>query len=275
MVRRLVPFSGVALAASLAGSEVSAAEARQPDQHFSIDPVADIVLSAGGAGGAGLTELILSTGEIVPQLPSSQGANALLSIDRVAVTQTIDPHAAGYSDIGLGLAVGFAALDPILSGFRDGPDAALVDAVIYAESLSLTLAFTDITKIAVRRPRPIDYKNMSTSDTNMELSFFSGHASICSATTATATYLAFIRSPHSPRPWITLAAGTLLTAFVSVERVRSGQHFPTDVVAGTLVGAAIGVLVPHLHRHKDEAPSLWIGVAPSQGGALVDGQGVL
>jgi undecaprenyl-diphosphatase len=252
----------------------------QVGQHFSIDPVADGVLIGGGGGLAGLLSLVLSTGEITATPPGP--TSNLLSIDRVAVTQTIDPHAALYSNIALYSAIGFAALDPILSGVRDGWDAALVDAVMYGESFALTEMVTDITKIAVRRPRPIDYidcpygsaASSSCTGTNYQLSFFSSHASSVASIGATATYLAFQRTTaRSPRPWITLAASVLLTAFVSYERVRAGVHFPTDVIAGSMAGAAIGVLVPHLHRHKEEAPPVWIGVAPSPhgGGALTLG----
>jgi membrane-associated phospholipid phosphatase len=56
------------------------------------------------------------------------------------------------------------------------------------------------------------------------------------------------------------------TAFVSYERVRAGMHFPSDVVAGSLAGAAVGVLLPHLHRYAQEAPAVWVGVAaPTRG----------
>jgi undecaprenyl-diphosphatase len=258
--------------------------AKQPDQHFTIDPVSDITLTGAGAGLSALLDLILSTGEIKPSPVQPGDESKLLGIDRVAVTQTIDPHAATYSDVGLAVAIGFAALDPFLSAHRDGWDAALVDAVMYAESLSLTEAITDITKISVRRPRPIDYINCAStattvsgvcSNTNLELSFFSGHAAIAGAVTGTATYLAFQRSRHSVRPWITLAAGTLLTAFIGYERVRSGNHFPTDVIAGATVGGALGVLVPHLHRHTEDAPTVWIGLAPVPGGTTLTVQGIL
>jgi undecaprenyl-diphosphatase len=147
---------------------------------------------------------------------------------------------------------------------------------MYAETISLTEMLTDITKIAVRRPRPIDYVNCypltpanqaNCSGTDLQLSFYSGHAATTAAITATATYLAFSRSgPRSVRPWLTLGIGTAITGFVSYERVRSGNHFPTDVIAGAMAGAAVGVLVPHLHRHKEEAPPVWIGVAPAPGG---------
>jgi membrane-associated phospholipid phosphatase len=254
---------------------------RLPDsQHFTIDPVVDGLLIVGGTSFDILLGLVLSTGEIQPQLPGDPAR--LLSIDKVAVTQHIDPHAGTYSDIGLWMATGFAVLDPILSGVRDGRRAFAVDATMYAESIAITEAFTEATKIGVRRPRPIDYANCRgssappggcTSDTNLQLSFFSGHASRSAAIAATATYLAFARSGwHSPRPWITLAAGTLLTAFVSYERVRSGEHFPTDVIMGSMAGAGIGVLVPHLHRRPHyhggelETPSVLIGYAPVPGG---------
>jgi len=109
-----------------------------------------------------------------------------------------------------------------------------------------------------------------TSNTDLQLSFFSGHASTAGAISATATYLAFMRSgPRTARPWITLGVGTLLTAFISYERVRSGEHFPTDVIMGSLAGAGIGVLVPHFHRrpHYHEstycAPPVIIGFAPT------------
>ena len=63
-----------------------------------------------------------------------------------------------------------------------------------------------------------------------------------------------------------------LTAFVSYERVRSGEHFPTDVIMGSMAGAAIGVLVPHFHHrpHLQEksycAPPVWIGFEPRSNG---------
>ena len=92
----------------------------------------------------------------------------------------------------------------------------------------------------------------------------SSHTSFVSASVATATYLSFVRHPHSFRPWLTLVLGTALTAFVSYERVRAQAHFPSDVVAGAVVGAGVGVLVPHLHHTTSvEQRRVWIGASPA------------
>jgi membrane-associated phospholipid phosphatase len=280
----------VVLTASAAGPAPARAEEHAvpmftDSQHFTIDPVVDGMLVVGGATFDELLGLILATGELRPLPPGP--SNKLLSIDRYAVTQTIDPNAGRNSNFGLWAAYGYALLDPILSGVRDGRRAFFVDAILYADSAVIASALTEMTKIAVRRPRPIDYKNCGAEstatfcqdDTNLQLSFFSGHASATAALSGTATYLAFARSGwRSKRPWITLAAGTLLTAFVSYERVRSGDHFPTDVIVGSMVGGGIGVLVPHLHRRPhyhgqelDEPPVI-IGYAPTPGGGSVTAQ---
>lgn len=266
------------------GADAPAPAGPPESQRFTIDPVADGVLIGAGVGFSQILARVISTGELKPTLPAD--SSVLLSIDRIAVTQTIGPHAAMYSNIGLVAAYGYAVLDPVMSGFRDGPRALLVDGIMYAESISITWVATDLTKVAVRRPRPVDYVTCAASktegcasDTNLQLSFFSGHASVTGTISATATYLAFIRAPHTPRPWITLGVGIALTTFVSYQRVRSGDHFPTDVIMGSLGGAAIGVLVPHFHRrryyHEDEtgAAPTWLGFTPSAhgGGSVAAG----
>ena len=57
---------------------------------------------------------------------------------------------------------------------------------------------------------------------------------------------------------------------VSVERVRAGAHFPTDVLGGAMAGAGDGLLVPHLHREDTvKQRAVWVGYTPvhTQGGA--------
>ena len=95
-------------------------------------------------------------------------------------------------------------------------------------------------------------------------------AATTAAVAATASYLAFARAPGTPRPWITMGVGAAVTTVTCVGRVRSGEHFPTDVIAGAMAGFGIGILVPHSHRA--EAPTqrpIWIGAAPIDDGGII------
>jgi len=255
--------------------EPQLAEAARPGRiTFDIDPFVDSALIGVSLGFAGTLELINSTGEIRPQQISSNfDRSKLISIDRPAARRTPDPNASSYSTLGLGAAVAFALIDPVLSGYREhSVQTGIADAFLYVEAISFTLATTNIVKMAVRRPRPIAYidaeknkgdPNYANNSTDSALSFFSGHAATTATISATATYLAFVRSPHTARPWLTLGVGTALTTFVSIERVRAGRHFPTDVIAGAIAGASIGVLVPHIHRTDDiKQRRVWIGFQP-------------
>jgi membrane-associated phospholipid phosphatase len=280
MVLRMGTLAGAVMVfPAMARGDTPAPPVKPTDgEYFTIDPVSDGVVIGVGVGFSQILGAVLGTGEIRPTLPGDP--KILLGIDRIAVTQKVDSHADLYSSIGLYAAYGYAVLDPVFSGVRTGRKGLLVDAILYAESISLSWAITNLIKIAVRRPRPIDYATCAASetgrcanDTNLQLSFFSGHASTTAAISATATYLAFMRAPlNSARPWITLGVGIALTTFVSYERVRSGAHFPTDVIMGSLAGAAVGVLVPHNHRrrfiheHEVGAAPTWIGLGPVGGG---------
>gem|GEM_PF-825962 len=266
-------------------------EAPKGRSTFDIDPIADSAMIAVSLGFYGTLEAINSTGEIRPQqIAANFDTNHLIGIDRGAVTQTPDPSARSRSTIGLGIVAAYAVIDPILSGVRErNVQTGLADFFMYAESVSFTLAMTSIVKMAVRRPRPIAYieanahkddPDYSNSSTDSSLSFFSGHAALTATISSTATYLAFVRAPHSARPWITLAAGVGLTTFVSFERVRAGQHFPTDVIAGAIAGAGIGLVVPHLHRTDEiKQRRIWVGFSPlrsleSERGGLLNVSGV-
>lgn len=235
------------------------------------DPIADGCIIVVSLGSAGVLELINSTGEIRPQqiVPGFK-ASQLIWLDRGAVKSSYSTSAGSLSNLGLGAAGLFAIVDPILSGFREhSVQSGLVDGIMYAETVSLTLALTNVVKMAVRRPRPIAYAEAeahvddptySNTSTDSSLSFFSGHASMTGAIGATATYLAFTRSPSSWRPWVTLVAALGVTSFTSYERVQAGKHFPTDVIAGAFAGAGIGVVVPHLHRTEEVSQRpVWVG----------------
>lgn len=124
------------------------------------------------------------------------------------------------------------------------------DLLVVAEAIALTGAMQTIMKFTFRRPRPIRYTDEPLGTFEQEVSFPSGHTAMVAAATTALTSTAFLRHPRSPVKYVVLASGLLLTTLTGLSRVESGQHFPTDVIVGALVGGFAGVAVPWLHRKE-------------------------
>ena len=130
----------------------------------------------------------------------------------------------------------------------------LLPVVLAAESFLLTSSLTNFTKELVQRPRPYRYNPDAPvhlhGDDESYLSFWSGHTANCAALTFTAASV-LQRSDLSrgAKTGVWIGAATV-PAVMGYLRVRSGKHFPTDVIAGYAVGAAIGWLVPYVHRKE-------------------------
>jgi len=127
-----------------------------------------------------------------------------------------------------------------------------------AESYFLLKGVTYTTKGLVGRKRPYLYNtSMSAAerlgvtgegDNDAVLSFFSGHAA--SSFLAATLMSQVFTDVYGRSTWSNIVWGTSLSmaALTSYARVRAGMHYPSDVVAGAVVGGAIGILVPRLHR---------------------------
>lgn len=245
-IAALLPIIGLLTATATANAAPQSAMTSST-AHMAIDPVTDGALLTTSLAFALLLEGIVGTGELRPQEPVDE--SVLLGIDRWrAESDYVQDD--NISNIGL-LAMGaYVLADIVLVEALDRGDRWYEYLVVYGESAAITLAVTDLAKIAVRRPRPVAYRLARTGETqastNTALSFFSGHASMAGALAGSATYLAWTRNSPT-EAWIVTAGGGLLTALVSTMRVVEGKHFPSDVLAGALVGYAIGVLVPHMH----------------------------
>lgn len=120
------------------------------------------------------------------------------------------------------------------------------------ETFVVNVGITNMVKNAAHRTRPFVYNENAPMDIKMKkdarLSFFSGHTSTVSSLSFFAAQAFTDYHPQSkalPFVWGTAVALPALTGYL---RVRAGKHFPTDVLTGYLIGAAIGVIVPRLHR---------------------------
>jgi membrane-associated phospholipid phosphatase len=98
------------------------------------------------------------------------------------------------------------------------------------------------------------------------LSFVSGHAATSFALAVASGTVATIRRRRlAPLVW---AAGLTLAAGTSYLRLASDEHYLSDVVGGAVVGGALGVAMPLLHR-RDDDERLVATAAPAPGGALL------
>lgn len=127
--------------------------------------------------------------------------------------------------------------------------------VLMLESVSTAGAIYTISAGLVNRARPRVYDENLALDTRIDndnqRSFFSGHVAASAATTffvAQVLHDYFPDSAVQPFIWGTAAA---IPAAVGYFRIKSGNHFLTDVLLGYAIGAASGVLIPNLHKRKD------------------------
>lgn len=124
--------------------------------------------------------------------------------------------------------------------------------LLYAETMAIAGGLTNITKAGFGRARPYVYgpewipgTELSSGD---QAAFVSGHTSLSAAGSF---FFARVFADYHPdsklKPYVWGVAVTL-PALTGYLRVRAGRHYPTDVIAGYGLGAAVGWLVPTLHK---------------------------
>jgi undecaprenyl-diphosphatase len=121
------------------------------------------------------------------------------------------------------------------------------EALAVAMSLAGAILISDLVKLLVSRPRPTVEHLQTVSGS----SFPSGHA-----TQASAFWFSLVlalRAAGAPRR-VTPVAGTLallIVLAVAASRVILGVHYPSDVVAGTLLGTGWAVYVSRCVREPE------------------------
>lgn len=128
-------------------------------------------------------------------------------------------------------------------------------AIMAIETVLITGGITGITKSAVQRLRPFTYNpNVSLDEKltlNSRLSFFSGHASMTSGLSFFTAKVITDMNPTMKNKGLIWTAAAAFPAAIGYFRYQAGKHFPTDVIAGYTIGAAVGILVPTLHMNKN------------------------
>lgn len=124
------------------------------------------------------------------------------------------------------------------------------------ETLALNNALTGLTKEIFKRQRPLLYNPECPIDMklsrNATSSFISGHTSNVAAMSFMTAQIYSDLNPEGKNKGIVWGTAAIVPAVTALLRVKAGRHFPTDVMVGYLVGAAVGILVPRLHRQTVE-----------------------
>ncbi|MBU6324580.1 MAG: phosphatase PAP2 family protein [Bacteroidetes bacterium] len=123
--------------------------------------------------------------------------------------------------------------------------------LVCSQSLLWTMNITQGIKLMKLRSRPLVYAlNTPESVKNnidARYSFISGHSSaaFCLATSFTLA-MKQMNMPATRRT-ILSAASFITAGGIAVMRVAAGKHYPTDVLAGILVGCGVALLNHQLH----------------------------
>lgn len=245
----------VALSVELWGARPASAETAEPDLSlYRLHPAIDTGLVLSGVA--------LWTGAFA--IVSSQTPNRLCNPCDPSELNPIDRpfiqfheqtwRRVGDSMYGLPFLM-FLVLDARDVGFRKWR-IWLTDFMIIMEGLVLQGAVTEIWRRSIQRPRPFLYVDGIYPDERASaeatFSFYSGHVSAVFELMTGIAYTWTLRHPHSrwkPLVW----TGLMLAAALSpIARVGSGDHFPTDVLVGAVVGTGFGLAWPALRHYVYE-----------------------
>jgi undecaprenyl-diphosphatase len=145
-----------------------------------------------------------------------------------------------------------AAALPLALALGINQDQAIAAGVIYFEVMSRAFFAKNTLKFLFPRVRPWVYLAPVTG-TSPEVwegndSFPSGHSTMAFAAAAFGVTVAVLDLP-SGSPWLLpfTAAEVSLAVVTASLRVFSGMHFMTDVLAGAVLGTAIGIALPLVH----------------------------
>jgi membrane-associated phospholipid phosphatase len=217
-----------------------------------------IILGGAITNALGLT-YILQDKEQIPQSTLMQlNENDVWAFDRIALNQNLEQRESWEKISDLGFTITnvlpvFLFLDKSIA--KDWKDIILLFAKTQVVS-SLSFTFNPVGPAVVNRFRPKTYYQELPFEErdggNNKNSFFSGHAS----TTASASFfIAKVYADYHPdmkgKIWL-YGAALIPPAIVGLGRVKGLFHFPSDVIIGTAIGAAVGILIPQLHKNNSK-----------------------
>jgi membrane-associated phospholipid phosphatase len=261
-------FRVVALMGGLAGMLAAADGYAQAGAPHGLDSNAhvDVPVTAGATGlwlGSEILKGTLAPASCRVCERSPDGSDALNAVDaetRGALRWNDTETASVASDLtgfslspitALGMCEVAASAD---NRSREAPTNALV--VFQAAALAADL--DQVVKLLVARQRPFahfrDAAAVGPRDPDENLSFYSGHTSLAFSLAVASGTIASMRGYRlAPAVWATSLPVAVVTGYL---RIAADRHYLTDVLAGMVLGSAVGFLVPFVfHRAPDPGPA--------------------
>jgi membrane-associated phospholipid phosphatase len=191
------------------------------------------------------------------------------ALDRPA-TENWSEQADRLSDIGLYTPAALAAIStlamPALAGSGTFWKDSYTLGMIWLEANLMGLTGTELVKISVKRVRPYAYNEEIPPEekegNDVRKSFFSRTTALSAVNSF---FLARVYADYYPEsPWrlLTWSLAALVPAGTATMRVRAGRHFTTDVMAGYVLGAALGTFIPWLHKTDRAGKQAELTLAP-------------
>ena len=246
------------------------------------DPRVDIPVTSGLAVGWMLSEFVFKK-QLAPEACRWCETNGFDTAIRSVFNPSLLPSAEGKVPAHVASnVVGFAAvplamlgLDALLS-WREGvfAEAYLVDVLVILEATLSAQGLNQVVKFAVGRGRPYTVgatpemlaEGHDIADNN--LSFFSGHATLTFALVSSAATVATLRGYRSA--WLLWLVGLPMATATSLLRLAADKHWASDVLVGSVIGCATGLLMPTL-LHWRVGP-ITARVTPVANGLAISGR---
>jgi membrane-associated phospholipid phosphatase len=175
----------------------------------------------------------------------------LNSFDKIA-TYNWSPNANAISDVLLVITIA-SPLFLLTSSDVHNDIGAYTNMYFQNAIFSYSLAY--LAKSTFYRLRPYAYNPDVPTDEKLTkgttLSFFSGHSTMAFSS---AIFLSTMFQKYFPDskliPYI-WGTSLVFASIVGYLRVYSGQHFPSDVITGAVVGSLVGYIIPLIHENQE------------------------